>query len=62
MIEKNMLKLFVKDLLVNCACGKEKNYIENKRKEWKMLKGRFKTKNVIPISDIRFLTIYLTKF
>jgi hypothetical protein len=62
MTKKNMLKLFVNDLLVNSACGKEKNYVENKRKEWEMLKGCFKTKNVTPISDIRFLTIYLTKF
>jgi hypothetical protein len=57
-----MLKLFVNDLLVNSVCGNDQSYVENKRKEWNFLKGRFKTKNVTSISDIRFLTIYLTKF
>jgi hypothetical protein len=62
MTKKNMLKLFATDLLVNSGCGKDTHYVENKRKEWEMLKGQFKTKNVTSISDIRFLTQFLTKF
>jgi hypothetical protein len=62
MTKKNMLKLFVNDLLVNSACGKEKNYIENKRKEWSILKMALKQKSVTPIRDRHFLTKFLTKF
>jgi hypothetical protein len=39
------------DLLVNCSCGKNKNYVENKRKEWNFLRMALKQKSVTPIRD-----------
>jgi hypothetical protein len=56
MTKKNMLKLFVNDLLVNSACRRDKNYVENKRKEWGILKNAPKQKTVTSIRDRRFLT------
>jgi hypothetical protein len=39
-----MIRKFANDLLVNCACGKNKKYEENKRKEWSLLKPILKQK------------------
>jgi hypothetical protein len=54
MIGKIMIQLFLNDLLVNCNCGKDTQYVENKRKEWKILRQALKTKSVTPISDRQF--------
>ncbi|GHT41446.1 hypothetical protein FACS189437_08360 [Bacteroidia bacterium] len=51
MIEEIMIQLFMNDLLVNSTCGIDKNYVENKQKEWIFLRQAFKTKSVTPISD-----------
>jgi hypothetical protein len=51
MIGRFMIQLFLNDLLVNCSCGKDRNYVENKRKEWIFLRQAKKTKSVTPISD-----------
>jgi hypothetical protein len=51
MIRKIMIQLFLNDLLVNCECRKDIQYMENKRREWIFLKEAFKTKSVTPISD-----------
>jgi hypothetical protein len=57
MIEKIMIQLFLNDLLVNCDCVKSENYVENKRKEWKILRMALKTKSVTPISDRQFFLL-----
>jgi hypothetical protein len=44
MTRGSMLKLFVNDLLVNCECGKNKKYVENKCKEWAISKQVLKQK------------------
>jgi hypothetical protein len=51
MIGRFMIQLFLNDLLVNCDCGKDTPYVENKRKEWNFLRIALKTKSVTPISD-----------
>ncbi|GHT39442.1 hypothetical protein FACS189437_02800 [Bacteroidia bacterium] len=51
MIGGFMMLIFLNDLLVNSACEKNKKYVENKRKEWKILKEALKRKTVTPISD-----------
>jgi hypothetical protein len=51
MIGKIMIQIFLNDLLVNCDCGNNTQYIENKQKEWIFLKQALKTKSVTPISD-----------
>ena len=58
MMRKIMIRIFLNDLLVNSACGIDKNYVENKRKEWIFLKEVFKTQSVTPISDRPFLYFY----
>jgi hypothetical protein len=55
MIRKIMIEIFLNDLLVNSTCGKNKKYVENKRKEWIFLRRAFKTQSVTPISDRPFL-------
>jgi hypothetical protein len=50
-----MIQLFLNDLLVNSACRKDKNYVENKRKEWIFLKQALKTKSVTAVVTDRFL-------
>jgi hypothetical protein len=57
MIGKIRIQLFFNDLLVNSTCGKDKNYVENKRKEWIFLKRALKTKSVTPISDRPFFLL-----
>jgi hypothetical protein len=57
MIGKCMIRIFLNDILVNSTCGKDKNYVENKRKEWKILRYAFKTKSVTPISDRPFFLL-----
>jgi hypothetical protein len=42
---------------VNSTCGKNKKYVENKRKEWIFLKRALKTKSVTPISDRRIFVL-----
>ncbi|GHT39982.1 hypothetical protein FACS189437_04850 [Bacteroidia bacterium] len=56
MIGRFMMQIFLNDLLVNYDCVKNKNYVENKRKEWKILSRALKTKSVTPISDRQFFT------
>jgi hypothetical protein len=51
MIEKIMIEIFLNDLLVNSICEKDTPYVENKRREWKILRQALKTKSVTPISD-----------
>ncbi|GHT41538.1 hypothetical protein FACS189437_08560 [Bacteroidia bacterium] len=51
MIGGFMIQIFMNDLLVNCDCVNNKNYVENKRKEWKILREALKQKTVTPISD-----------
>jgi hypothetical protein len=46
-----MIQRFFNDLLVNGSCGKNKKYVENKRKEWLLLRGALKQKSVTPIRD-----------
>jgi hypothetical protein len=58
MIGRFMIQLFLNDLLVNCNCGKDTQYVENKRKEWIFLKEALKTKSVTPISDRQFFYIF----
>jgi hypothetical protein len=57
MIEKIMIQLFLNDLLVNCGYVKSKSYVENKQKEWKILRMALKTKSVTPISDRQFFLL-----
>jgi hypothetical protein len=57
MIEKIMIQLFLNDLLVNCECGNNTQYVENKRKEWNFLKEALKTQSVTPISDRQFFRL-----
>ncbi|GHT41077.1 hypothetical protein FACS189437_07540 [Bacteroidia bacterium] len=49
MIGKIMIQRFLNDLLVNSTCGRGKNYVENKQKEWIFLRQALKTKSVTPI-------------
>jgi hypothetical protein len=58
MIGKIMIEIFLNDLLVNSVCGKDRQYVENKRKEWIFLKKALKTKSVTPISDRQFFYIF----
>jgi hypothetical protein len=51
MIGKIRIQLFLNDLLVNCNCENNTQYVENKRKEWIFLRQALKTKSVTPISD-----------
>ncbi|GHT39280.1 hypothetical protein FACS189437_02200 [Bacteroidia bacterium] len=51
MIGGFMMQIFLNDLLVNCDYINNKNYVENKRKEWFLLKKALKQKTVTPISD-----------
>jgi hypothetical protein len=57
MIGGFMIEFFLNDLLVNCDCGNNTQYVENKRKEWIFLKEAFKTKSVTPISDRPFFLL-----
>jgi hypothetical protein len=59
MIGRFMIEFFLNDLLVNCNCGNNTPYVENKRKEWKILRVPLKTKSVTPISD-RQIFVLLT--
>jgi hypothetical protein len=57
MIGKIRIQLFLNDLLVNCDCGNNTQYVENKRKEWIFLRKALKTKSVTPISDRQFFVL-----
>jgi hypothetical protein len=57
MIGGFMIEIFLNDLLVNSVCGKDRQYVENKRKEWIFLRQALKTKSVTPISDRRFFLL-----
>ncbi|GHV22784.1 hypothetical protein FACS189428_5350 [Clostridia bacterium] len=46
-----MIELFVNDLLVNCECGRNKLYVENKQKEWSIVREALKTKTVTYITS-----------
>jgi hypothetical protein len=59
MIGKIMIQLFLNDLLVNSTCGRNKKYVENKRKEWIFLRQALKTKSVTPISDRQFFWLLM---
>jgi hypothetical protein len=61
MIGKIMIQLFFNDLLVNCDCGNNTQYVENKRKEWIFLKEALKTKSVTPISDRQFFLLLMVQ-
>jgi hypothetical protein len=63
MIGKIMMQIFLNDLLGNCECGNNTQYVENKRKEWKILRQALKTKSVTPISDRQiFLLLTIQRY
>ncbi|GHT40467.1 hypothetical protein FACS189437_06110 [Bacteroidia bacterium] len=63
MIREFMIQRFLNDLLVNCNYINNKNYVENKRKEWNFLRKAFKTQSVTPISDRQiFLLLTIQRY
>jgi hypothetical protein len=63
MIGRFMIQLFLNDLLVNCNCENNTQYVKNKRKEWKILRVALKTKSVTPISDrLLFLLLMVQRY
>jgi hypothetical protein len=61
MIGKIMIQLFLNDLLMNCDCGNNTPYAENKRKEWIFLRQALKTKSVTPISDRQIFLLLMVQ-